>query len=37
MVDLYELKEKVAELEKTAKLDGNHEEKQIKILQEMKK
>lgn len=35
MVDLYELKEKVAELEKTAKLDGNHEEKQIKILQEI--
>lgn len=35
MVDLYELKEKVAELEKTAKLDGNHEEKQIIILQEI--
>ena len=35
MVDLYELKEKVAELEKTAKLDGNHKEKQIKILQEI--
>lgn len=35
MVDLYELKEKVAELEKTAKLDGDHREKQIKILQEI--